>query len=79
MRAQGLFFDEPARRVPLITDADVIVCGAGPAGVAAAIAAARAGARTRLFEVHGCLGGGWIAEAGVLARTSSNMHMTSKR
>ena len=44
-----------------MNDADVIVCGAGPAGIAAAIAAARAGARTRLFEVHGCLGGVWTA------------------
>jgi hypothetical protein len=33
----------------------------GPAGVAAAIAAARAGARTRLIEIHGCLGGTWTA------------------
>jgi hypothetical protein len=35
---------EPAREVPLTADADVIVCGAGPAGVTAAITAARAGA-----------------------------------
>lgn len=54
-------FGEPARKLPLREDADVIVCGGGPAGVAAAIAAARAGARTRLFEVHGCLGGVWTA------------------
>ena len=54
-------FAEPSRDLPLTDDADVIVCGAGPAGVAAAIAAARAGARTRLFEVHGCLGGVWTA------------------
>lgn len=39
----------------------MIVCGAGSAGIAAAITAARAGARTRLFEVHGCLGGVWTA------------------
>ena len=54
-------FHEPARDLPLRDDADVIVCGGGPAGVAAAITAARAGARTRLFEVHGCLGGVWTA------------------
>jgi len=54
-------FDEPERHIPLTADADVIVCGAGPAGVAAAITAARTGARTRLFEVHGCLGGVWTA------------------
>ena len=38
-------FDEPSRRLPLGSDADVIVCGAGPAGIAAALAAARAGAK----------------------------------
>jgi hypothetical protein len=36
---------------------DVIVAGGGPSGVAAAISAARAGARTALLETTGCLGG----------------------
>lgn len=54
-------FREPARDLPLIEDADVIVCGGGPAGIAAALTAARSGACTRLFEVHGCLGGVWTA------------------
>ena len=36
---------------------DVIVAGGGSAGVAAAIAAARSGARTALIERAGCLGG----------------------
>lgn len=38
---------------------DVIVCGGGPAGVAAAIAASRKGAKTLLIERGGCLGGFW--------------------
>ena len=38
-------------------DYDVIVAGGGPAGVAAAVAAARQGARTLLLEQTGCLGG----------------------
>lgn len=59
--SQGARFHEPGRDLPLSEEADVIVCGAGPAGVAAAIAAARAGARTRLFEWRGCLGGIWTA------------------
>lgn len=54
-------FLEPQRALVLHNDADVIVCGGGPAGSAAAIAAARAGAKTRLFESLGCLGGVWTA------------------
>ncbi len=54
-------FREAAQVLPQHDDADVIVCGAGPAGVAAAVTAARAGARTRLFDLHGCLGGVWTA------------------
>jgi len=52
---------EPARQVPVIESSDVVVCGGGPAGFAAAIAAARTGASVRLIEVHGCLGGIWTA------------------
>lgn len=54
-------FHEASRLLPVREDTDVIVCGAGPAGVAAAITAARAGARTHLLEIHGCLGGVWTA------------------
>lgn len=54
-------FQEPARDIPVNNDADVIVCGAGPAGVTAAITAARAGAKVRLFEAHGALGGVWTS------------------
>ena len=52
---------EPGRELKYRDDVDVIVCGGGPAGIAAAITAARAGARTRLFEVNGCLGGVWTS------------------
>jgi hypothetical protein len=50
---------EAARDLPLRPGADVVVCGAGPAGVAAAVSAARTGAKTLLLELHGCLGGIW--------------------
>jgi hypothetical protein len=48
---------EPARRTPVIAEADVVVLGGGPAGIAAATAAARAGAATLLVERYGFLGG----------------------
>ncbi|MGD8240705.1 MAG: FAD-dependent oxidoreductase, partial [Armatimonadota bacterium] len=43
---------------------DVIVCGGGPAGIAAAVGAARLGASTLLIERYGFLGG--MATAGVV-------------
>jgi hypothetical protein len=52
---------EAARLTPVVEETGVLVCGGGPAGIAAALAAARRGAATRLIEVHGCLGGTWTA------------------
>lgn len=43
--------------LPVAHDVDVLVLGGGPAGCAAAIAAAREGARTLLVEQFGFLGG----------------------
>ena len=40
-----------------IFDADVVICGGGPAGCAAGLAAARAGKRTLLLELRESLGG----------------------
>jgi len=47
----------PARRVPVRYEVDVAVAGGGSAGLAAAVSAARAGARTLLIERNGFLGG----------------------
>ncbi|EIQ00272.1 Pyridine nucleotide-disulfide oxidoreductase [Opitutaceae bacterium TAV1] len=46
---------------PLAGHCDVFVCGGGPAGIAAAVSAAREGARVTLVEAHGCLGGVWTS------------------
>lgn len=51
------FLTEPARQTPLLGDYEVIVLGGGPAGIAAAVAAARAGRSTLLVERYGFLGG----------------------
>lgn len=48
---------EPARDLPIIYDADVVVVGGGTGGVFAALAAARNGAKTALIEWKGYTGG----------------------
>jgi len=55
--------DENARTIPVRGEYDVIVCGGGLGGTAAAIAGARAGARTLLIERNSFLGG--VATAGM--------------
>lgn len=51
------FIDEAARRTPVLGEFDVVVLGGGPAGMAAATAAARSGSSTLLIERYGFLGG----------------------
>ena len=59
--ADGVSLHEAARRIPVGGRTQVIVCGGGPAGIGAALGAARAGADVRLIELAGCLGGVWTA------------------
>lgn len=47
----------PRAEIPVFHRTDVVVVGGGPAGFAAAIAAARAGAKVALVERYGSLGG----------------------
>ncbi|MEN6548943.1 MAG: FAD-dependent oxidoreductase [Armatimonadia bacterium] len=46
-----------AREIPVLVETDVLVCGGGPGGTAAALAAARAGARVTMIERYNHLGG----------------------
>jgi 2-polyprenyl-6-methoxyphenol hydroxylase-like FAD-dependent oxidoreductase len=55
---------EPARDVHIFKEADVVVVGGGPAGIAAAVASAKNGAQTILLERYGHLGG--LASGGLI-------------
>jgi ribulose 1,5-bisphosphate synthetase/thiazole synthase len=55
---------EPARSLEIVLQTDVLVVGSGPGGLSAALAAARAGARTALIDRNGCFGGN-ITQVGV--------------
>ena len=48
---------EPAREIELAAETEILIIGGGPAGIAAATAAARCGARVMLLEKYGFLGG----------------------
>ena len=55
---------EAARTTPVMHETEVLVVGGGPGGLAAALAAARAGAQTTLVDRYGCFGG-VITQVGV--------------
>lgn len=54
-------FQEHSREIPIMDDVDIIVCGGGPAGISAAVSAARSGVSVRLMELQGSLGGVWTS------------------
>ena len=54
-----------ANNLPCFGDVEVLVCGGGPAGIGAALRAARGGASTMVIEMGGCLGG--VATAGMMS------------
>ena len=52
-------------QIPLIAEVDVLVCGAGPAGIGASICAARQGVSVMMVEYLGAIGG--IATSGMMS------------
>jgi hypothetical protein len=56
-RLEGDYVWQEAREIPVAGKFDVVVAGGGPAGLGAAIGAARQGASTLLIERNGFLGG----------------------
>ena len=69
------FYSEPKKELPIIAKTDVLVCGGGPAGVGAALRAARTGAKVMLIEAQNALGG--MATSGMMShwvgRSSSKL------
>ncbi len=53
---------DPSERIPVVEHVDVLVVGGGMTGVAAALSAARMGAKVLIIEQYNCLGG--VATAG---------------
>lgn len=64
------YYVESSREIPINNEVDVLVLGSGPAGVSAAICAARQGVKTMLVEQCGCVGG--VATAGLMSHWTGN-------
>ncbi|MDR1971619.1 MAG: FAD-dependent oxidoreductase [Treponema sp.] len=60
------------QRIPVTAEADIVIAGGGPAGIGAAIAAGREGARTilieRMFYLGGALTGGLVSKIAISHR-----------
>ncbi len=61
-------YTEPARTLPVVAEIDVLVAGGGPAGIGAAIGAARAGGKVMLLEASNAPGG--MATSGMMSHWS---------
>ncbi len=67
----GSYYQEPSKKLP-VRKFDVVVAGGGTAGVVAAVAAARNGAKTALIEVKG-YPGGTVTEGGTALHSFYNL------
>ena len=65
------FYEEPSKKLP-VRNFDVVVAGGGTAGVLAAVAAARQGAKTALIELKG-YPGGTVTEGGTALHSFYNL------
>lgn len=75
-----LTLTEPSRVTPVWGEYDVVVLGGGPAGIAAATAAGRAGRSTLLIESYGFLGGmGTVAGVTNFCGLHANVHGTIRQ
>ncbi len=63
---------EPAREIPVVGEYDVIVAGAGPAGISAAVTSARNGAKVLLLEANGAPGG--ISTCGLMSHFTGSVN-----
>lgn len=61
---ERITIQEASREIPVRCETDIVICGGGPAGVGAALAAARSGKRVTLVESSGFLGGA-VTNAGI--------------
>lgn len=59
------YFSEFPQNLPISYEADILVCGSGPSGIAAALAAARSGCKTIIIESMGDVGG--ISTSGLMS------------
>ena len=65
------YYEEPAKKLP-VRNVDVVVAGGGTAGIVAALASARQGAKTLLIEHKGYVGG-TVVEGGTALHSFYNL------